>query len=128
MEREPFPSAALDRWLTTPPEDGYSEEDDMDADELADMGLDQEEPTSLAQSNMDRLAALNALGAGVNGVNEALMLRMMEELLGPVRTAAVKQEHEEWLAEQLTVTEGIVQQMQEQAEEQRRKSTILRRN
>lgn len=107
-----------------------------DADALADQGLDTPrltnddiaEPTDLAQSNMDRLSALNALGVGINGVNEALMLRMMEELLGPIRTGAVKREHEEWLATQLSQAEEQVATLQEQAAENQRRASILRRN
>ena len=104
-----------------------------DADVLADAGLDQNgahvpEPDSvirlptltddapielpIEESNDARLQALNAIGFGINGVNDALVLMMLERLLGEVATAQVKQAHQEWLSAQLDTIEAKVHEMQ----------------
>lgn len=67
---------------------------------------------SLEENNQARLQALNAIGFGVNGVNEALTSMMMAELLGPVATERVKREHQEWLSDQLTQLEEKVTEIQ----------------
>lgn len=100
-----------------------------DADALADAGLDDPETRALRhaglglvddspielpieESNDARLQALNAIGFGINGVNDALVLMMLERLLGEVATAQVKQEHQEWLSAQLDTIEAKVHEMQ----------------
>lgn len=98
----------LDHWLTTEPEEDVPE-------------------MSLEESNNARLQSLQAVGVGVNGVNEALQLRMMEALLGPVLTDQVKQAHQEWLAETLTGLEEQVAKIQADQMEAQRRAALLRR-
>lgn len=59
---------------------------------------DEEVPETLAQTNTRRIMQLNQLGVGINGVNESLICRMLERLLGQSATEQVNQEHQEWLS------------------------------
>lgn len=88
-------------------------------------GLDDIPELSLEESNQARLNGLQAIGVGVNGVNEALQLRMLEALLGPVLTDQVKQAHQEWLATTLDGLEQQVREVQAQQAEAQRKATLL---
>lgn len=101
-------------------------------DDMNDMQDDDATPMNeterLTAANQERLAALNQLGVNINGVNEALLVRMMEELLGPVRAQDVKLAHQEWLAEQLSSAEQQMEQFREMQAEMERKATILRRS
>lgn len=72
---------------------------------------------TLEESNNARIQALNAIGVGVNGINDALVIMMLEELLGEDGKQAVHQRHQEWLAEQLDV-------MEEKVLEQQRKQSL----
>lgn len=82
---------------------------------------------SLEDSNTARIQALNAIGVGINGVNDALVLRMLERLLGPVATQQVKDEHQCWLSEMLDGMEEQVRKVQEQQESERRRAAIMAR-
>lgn len=63
---------------------------------------------TLTEKNNDRLALVGQLGGVVNGINEALILRCLERLLGPVATAQVQLEQQQWLATQLDSIESQV--------------------
>lgn len=82
---------------------------------------------SLEETNAARLQALNAMRVGINGINEALMLRMLERLLGPSQTDQVKQEHQEWLSEQLDGADRQLAEIREKEAEEMRRATILGR-
>lgn len=88
--------------------------------------MDTPDGLTLEESNNARLQALNSIGVGVNGINEGLVLMMLEELLGDMATKRVKQRHQEWLAEQLDAMEEKVQEAQAKQAEEMRKAQILR--
>lgn len=81
---------------------------------------------TLEESNAARIQAINAVGAGVNGVNEALLMMVFEELLGEERMHAVQHKHQVWLSEQLDGIEEQLAARQQKAEEDRRKAVLLR--
>ena len=70
---------------------------------------------SVEESNQKRIAALNAIGVGVNGINESRIMMALEELLGPDSTERVNRRHAEWLADQL---DGLEAQVLEQQRKQ----------
>lgn len=86
---------------------------------------DGSETPTLEESNRTRLIDLQAnFGAGVNGINEALLIRALEALCGPVVWGQVRTAHELWLSEQLDALEAAAEQHMLELEEVRRRAMI----